>query len=1077
MIAPKTAGVRTTAAWPMAALALIGMMVACATSQVSQPDEVPEAQPGGSLTDVRVDREGETTFVTLLGLQEPVYTVSMQDEARVLVVDLAAVEIEAPSNLIVVYDGLVKHVSLASFAAAEDGGGPLTRVEIALEEEAGYEVASTEDGLGLMLWARTGEAEEGESLAETGAEPTADSLEETDAAETTVGAAIDDPWSDPDAAMLAPDSEPAMEPPPAATKLTEIRVNESGGGVVLHLVANGVIGAMETFTLENPARLVVDLPDLVSEVDQSRIAVGSEQVARVRVGVHADKVRVVIDGAGEGGGLEGRRTMPAPTGLFLAFGSGPELEDTLASAMESSNAAYASVADQMEPQLATELETGAEVIDDAAEMVAVIEPADEGAVDALELDTPKIYSLEEIAAQLGNDDTEPLAESAQEPLEIQEIALELSPTQNESAVAQIYGIHYDSQPEQDRIVVLSESIIEYEVYRPDPETFIVSIPEARIAPEAAGRMHAKPKGPISVITAFQQPDVDEPEVRLVVKRATDLEPTIIRRGPLLFVDFPKTGLVAAAAPAFPDAGEDPTLGLSTPGEVTVGDQLASDTGAPPLPEQYEGVAPEPLLEVPAAASPSLPEYVENEGWDGPAGLDMDLEPSAPVPTLVANMSPGPAALEPPASADILEEGGLIDGKEYAGRRISLDFKDVPVADVLRLIAEVSDLNLIAGDDVEGNVTIRLVDVPWDQALDVILLTKGLGFVRIGNVLRIAPADIIKAEEEVRLQERRNMETLEDLVVKLQPVNYGNVSDMSGLVRRLLTARGTVNVDTRTNTLIIKDIPSVIDEATALVKALDTETPQVLIEAKIVEANLDFSRELGSIWKIGTNQYEDGYSQTGYNRDLGGPDFRLYNENSIAFGNSITSMPTALGSFAALILDEQINVEVQIQAAESSGDGKVISSPRVITLDNREAEIQQGISIPFQTFENGDAKLEFVDAVLSLLVTPHITSDKSIIMQIEVTRNAPDDTVATPTGSPAIARAEARTETLVKDGQTLVLGGIYTVTKSQRESRVPYLHRIPLIGAAFKSRELTDSRKELLIFVTPRIMVSPELALN
>jgi type IV pilus assembly protein PilQ len=189
------------------------------------------------------------------------------------------------------------------------------------------------------------------------------------------------------------------------------------------------------------------------------------------------------------------------------------------------------------------------------------------------------------------------------------------------------------------------------------------------------------------------------------------------------------------------------------------------------------------------------------------------------------------------------------------------------------------------------------------------------------------------------------------------------------------------------------------------------------------------------------------------------------------------MATGLGSFAALLLDEQINVEVQIQAAESSGDGKVISSPRVITLDNREAEIQQGVSIPFQTFENGDAKLEFVDAVLSLLVTPHITSDKSIIMQIEVTRNAPDDTVPTPTGSPAIARAEARTETLVKDGQTLVLGGIYTVTKSERESRVPYLHRIPLLGAAFKSREITDSRKELLIFVTPRIVVSPELAAN
>jgi type IV pilus assembly protein PilQ len=446
---------------------------------------------------------------------------------------------------------------------------------------------------------------------------------------------------------------------------------------------------------------------------------------------------------------------------------------------------------------------------------------------------------------------------------------------------------------------------------------------------------------------------------------------------------------------------------------------------------------------------------------------MFQEPSLPVG--------GPAALEPPAAAEILEEGGLIDGKEYAGRRISLDFKDVPVADVLRLIAEVSDLNLIAGDEVEGNVTIRLVDVPWDQALDVILLTKGLGFVRVGNVLRIAPADIIKAEEELRLQERRNKETLEDLVVKLQPVNYATVADMSELVKRLLTPRGTVNVDVRTNTLIIKDIPSVIDEATALIKAIDTETPQVLIEAKIVEAALDFSRELGSTWAVGTNELEDGFGGSAPRRDLGGPDFRFHDANNVIFGNPITSVPTALLNMNAFVLNEDFNVNVQIQAAESTGQGKVISSPRVLTLDNREAEIQQGVSIPFQTFENGDAKLEFIDAVLSLIVTPHVTSDRTIIMQIEVTRNAPDDSVPTPTGSPAIARAETRTETLVKDGQTLVIGGIYTVNESQRESRVPYLHRLPLIGSAFKSKEITDQRKELLIFVTPRIVLASQLA--
>jgi type IV pilus assembly protein PilQ len=435
----------------------------------------------------------------------------------------------------------------------------------------------------------------------------------------------------------------------------------------------------------------------------------------------------------------------------------------------------------------------------------------------------------------------------------------------------------------------------------------------------------------------------------------------------------------------------------------------------------------------------------------------------------------PASLEGPAAVDLLEEGGLIDGKKYAGRRISLDFKDVQIADVLRLIAEVSDLNIIAGDEVQGTVTIRLVDVPWDQALDVILLTKGLGFVRVGNVLRIAPAEILKVEEEVRLQERRNKEKLEDLEVKLQPVNYASVDDVSELVRRLLSPRGTVNTDNRTNTLIIKDISSVIDEATALIQAIDTQTPQVLIEAKIVEANLEFGRELGSEWSVGTQPWVDGFTPGDPRKDLGNENFRWQGENNVTVGNPITSVATGAVNFGAFLLDDKMEVNVRIEAAEKAGDGKVISSPRVVTLDNREATIEQGVSIPFQTFEGGDAKLEFIDAVLSLTVTPHITTDKSIIMSLEVTRNAPDASVSTPTGSPAIAKNQAKTETLVKDGQTLVIGGIYTIDKTTRESRVPYLHRIPVLGAAFKSREVSDLRKELLIFVTPRIVVNPALA--
>jgi type IV pilus assembly protein PilQ len=460
-----------------------------------------------------------------------------------------------------------------------------------------------------------------------------------------------------------------------------------------------------------------------------------------------------------------------------------------------------------------------------------------------------------------------------------------------------------------------------------------------------------------------------------------------------------------------------------------------------------------------------------------ANLPAALDAAGSVWDAPVDAAGAPAAVEVPAAIEVLEEGGLIDGKEYRGRRVSLDFKDVEIADVLRLIAEVSDLNIIAGDEVAGNVTIRLVEVPWDQALDVILMTKGLGFVRVGNVLRIAPSEVLKAEEEVRLQERRNKEKLEDLEVKLLPVNYAAVKDVVGLVKRLLSARGTVNLDERTNTLIIKDISSIIDEASALIAAIDTQTPQVMIEAKIVEANLGFSRELGSVWGIQTQQYVDPFNPDTPRSDLGSEDLRFIDNNSLAFANPITSVPNGLMSLGALILDEDFRVDAQVQAAESTGDGKVVSSPRIVTLDNKEAKIEQGVSIPFQTFEGGDAKLEFIDAVLSLTVTPHITADESIIMEIEVTRNSPDDTVSTPTGSPAIAKNVAETETLVKDGQTLVLGGIYTIIKSERQSRVPYMWRIPVIGNMFKMNSITDARKEMLVFVTPRIVRLPEMSSN
>jgi len=994
MLGSITDRFRLASALSLSAVIAIGIL-ACAGSTT---DRAGSSTVSNTIDELLVESDSGTSRVTLAGLEEPVFTAFQQTEPDRIIVDLAGVDASMVQEPMAVYDGTVLEVSVSPFSTG--GGESMTRVEISLAGAADYDVRADEGGLVIEI----------ASLSEM------DSIDDGEMAMDS-----DDPWAveplsdsegDEPTALSDQVEEVAAAP---ATTLMSVEATELGEGLMIHLQGDGVVESAMTFTLEDPARLVVDLPEMTSAVKTSHIELGSVQASGIRIGAHADKVRVVVDAGSTAEPFGERRVIPIPSGLILALGGGDELE--------------MAVADATVPQLPS----------------AAPEPEAESVVALADETEEAVEQAEEAAL--------PVSEEVLETAEID--SLEVTP---DNAIVTVYGVEFDMQDERDRVVVLSEHPVDYLIYEPDPETIVMSIQGAVIDPEAAVRIAPQPGGPVSLVTAFDQPDVETPEVRVVVKRAVNLKPAISRRGALLIMDFSRSGGLAATPPILREQTEtvaqiDAEL---APEGLEAVEMVETSLDEPAPPVQVAMDEQQMLEPAPAALAPVVP--------------------SAPAPAEGLALNDVPASVDAPASIAILSEGGLMDGKEYLGRRISLDFKEVDVADVLRLIAEVSDLNVIAGDEVSGSVTIRLVDVPWDQALDVILLTKGLGFMRIGNVLRIAAVDVLAQEEELRLQERRAKEKLEDLVVKLQPVNYADVGDVSGMISQLLTPRGSVNTDTRTNTLIIKDIPTVIDEATALIKAVDTMTPQVMIESKIVEAGLKFSREFGALWTFGTNP---GNSTLG-GRDYvfqGGADDGIADGwgNQVVVGNPITTNPTGLLALAGTVLDSKFDYEVEIQAAEINGDGKVISSPRVVTLDNSRATIEQGVSIPFQTFENGDAQLEFVDAVLKLAVTPHITSDKSIIMEIQVSRNAPDDSVFTLTGSPAIAKNQVKTETLVKDGQTLVLGGIYVVDKSERASRVPYLHKIPVLGMAFKSNEISDNRKELLIFVTPRIIQTVDSA--
>jgi type IV pilus assembly protein PilQ len=967
----------------LATVAGVGALAVAIAACAASTNMKSGGESASSIADVQVERAGAATTVTLVGVEDPVFTAFSQQAPERVVVDLAATRADDVGDSLSVHDGLVKEVVLSPYATAS--GETMTRVEVTLAMPADYQVIPSPEGLVIRVEPLPGML---------GADP-----QDRDAMDTDEP----DPWA------IVPASNDDSEPLPLAmadpaSKLMGVDARAVGEGALVHLQADGVVSTAESFTLENPNRLVVDLPGLTSEVSQTSVDVGAAQAARVRVGQHADMVRVVIDAGDAADPFQGRRVIPAATGLVVVLGSGDALDWAVQEAVGSA------------PMLAS----------DPVPATEDVATTDASASDSDWMTVPA-------------EGTE-MAEVAPTPESMVEETASTTDTANESeGPITIYGVEYDAQETRDRVVILGDRPVDYLLFEPSPDTVVLTIQNAVIDPEAAVRIAPDPGGPISLVTAFAQPETQGSEVRVVVKRADGLKPEISRRGSLVIVDFPRDGSIAATPPA-----------MVTPDADTPATQVAKVTPTPVDPAQ----------------PPAAP---------------------APVPGTPATPVAAPAAQADTLAIDVLQDGGLMDSKSYAGRRISLDFKDIDMADILRLIAEVSDLNVIAGEEVSGRVTIRLVDVPWDQALDVILLTKGLGFIRIGNVLRIAPQAVLAQEEEMRLQEKRNLELLEDLVVKLQPVNYASSGDMKGMVSRLLSQRGTVDVDKRTNTLIIKDIPSVIDEATALVKAIDTQTPQVLIEAKVVEANLDFSREFGVSWGVGAQGLNDAFdSGSGARTDLGSDAFRLNTtggnpvvpgttQNNAQFLNPLTANPTALFSVAGFILDEKLNLDLQLQAAEVNGDGKVISSPRVVTLDNNQASIEQGVSIPFQTFENGDAQLEFVDAVLKLDVTPHITADRSIIMKIKVSRNAPDDSVFTLTGSPAISKNQVDTETLVKDGQTLVLGGIYVIDKAERQSRVPYLHSLPLLGTLFRNNEISDSRKELLIFVTPRIVAIGEVA--
>lgn len=448
---------------------------------------------------------------------------------------------------------------------------------------------------------------------------------------------------------------------------------------------------------------------------------------------------------------------------------------------------------------------------------------------------------------------------------------------------------------------------------------------------------------------------------------------------------------------------------------------------------------------------------------GPALVELPVAVSASAPAAVPSTAPvvKPAAVASPAQM-MLSTASAAPEKKYTGRRISLVFDNADVRNLLQLIAEVSNLNIIAGEEVKGNISIRLIDVPWDQALDVILDIRQLGMLRDGNVVRILPKAKIREMEEADMTAARSRQDLEPLVTEVFSVSYTNLGNIAGPVREVMTERGRLTQDERNKKIIVRDIPSVMDDVRTLIGILDTPERQVMIEARIVEASSDFVRDLGVNW--GISYSNPGSTFDSFNMGLG--------------GNFLVGIPPAgsassgagLGAgiqFGQLGVDRTV-IDLRISALESSGRGKIISRPRVTTLNGQEAVITQGTTIPYQTSGADGPKTEFVDATLELKVIPIINPDNSIIMEIQASNSAPGESFTT-ADLPGINKKEAKTKVLIFDGDTTVIGGIFVENDGYSETGVPWLMKIPFLGHAFKSQNVTKRRSELLIFITPRIL--------
>ena len=1029
------------------------------------------------ITNIKTIEHPNTIDVLIGGNQPLTYTTVKQPSPPALLLYFSNTSLQTSQNVFIPANPILHSINASEISR----NGQTAKVQILLKENAPYQVTREENGLKISFgngprtpYAPT-QATRGEGYRSTNAPPPA---------------------------------VPASVPSAAgngnfhtASRLQSVYAAKFGDSLKVFVGADGMITNYRSFTIDSPARIVFDIFKIESPYEGEKvIPVNTRWISQIRYHSYPDRVRVVLDT--QSPYLDNFSAHPVENGLLIQMGSGI--------ARQAANA-YASPAPQASsytPSMrsASRVQSVyATQLDDSM----LVNVRGDGPINDFQTTTadnpPRIIvDMYRVSSPYQGVQSFPVDTQWVKTVRHQSYP---GRVQVEIVTRKPYLSAFTVNPNQDGLVVQvgpsrQAAMPTYAAGRSIPKSVPRSAkrsmaPADYTKPATVNQIEfiSQEAGKSTLVIGTTRPvqyDIDEADGRTLKLNLLNTRLPKGRQRPLITDHFESA--VDRILPIKPASRPD-TAVFEIELREAVPYFVEQEGGTLRMNLEASSISPKPMVGIPAAQQATASRTTSPPAMEGPAPDSYTPPPADPPPSGDSYASiPSPPPEESPTG--IGTELEMSDsGPKYTGEKIALDFYETDIKNVFRILREVSGMNFAIDKDVTGQVTLTLAQpVAWDHVLDLILKMNKLGKTVEGSIIRIATRETLDEEEKIRQEKqtaelalRDQQKQLEPLITEYLPVNYSNAkNEILPHIESILTKdRGTASVDERTNVVIYTDTADKIEQARDLIRKLDRVTPQVIIEARVVEATTNFSREIGTTWQMGLGVQEVGEDgvidvggttgdvQDSVNNRVGTGPERGYNDIGGTYGyNMAMNFPLlaenagSIGFSFVRIAGTPLLLNAKLQALESKGEGKIISAPKVVTLDNKKAVIKQGISYPYQTVEDGEVNVEFKDVDLLLEVIPHVTPDNRISMNINITKN---DLGSIINGEQSFTTKEAQTELLINDGDTVVIGGIIKTTERDDMSGIPGLSKVPILGWFFKTRGRSQDKEELLIFITPRIV--------